>query len=70
MSDDPLAWIIAGVSAAAGAAGSYVWTVSALKTDLAQLHKTIDQYNIEHRQLHAEISRKLDELQPGAKGRS
>jgi len=70
MSDDPAAWLIAGVSAVAGAVGSYVWTVSSLKTDLAALHKTIDQYNIEHRELHAEISRKLNELQPGTKGRS
>ena len=59
---DPPAWLVAIGSGIAGAVTSYVWILSALKTDLTGLHKTIDQYNIEHRALHAEIDRKIDEI--------
>jgi len=59
---DPPTWLVAVGSGVLGAATSYAWTVSALKVRIANLCGVIERYNIEHRALHAEIDRKIEEI--------
>jgi len=59
---DPPTWLIAMGSGIVGAAASYAWTVSALKVRITNLCSVIERYNIEHRALHAEIDRKIEEI--------